>query len=1428
MKLENHDTILASSRIAYFFLLVVISLATLAHFATAQDDDDEERRAGLIATFAGADGKQFRRIDRTIAFDWQDSRPDARLSDGPFTATWNGYLKSQASGPYRLLAYVNGRVQIKLKNQVVLTGETEERTWIESDPQELEFDWHPIQIQFEKADKDASIALFWAGPKFTLEPIGSRQFYHDPNNSSDGLFERGELLASALRCASCHDDAKSSSSLAAPDLSKLKGNIHQQWVVEWLTTSSHRTDDTAKTIRRMPDFEISKEEANAIAAFLYSDSPLQKKRKPPKGDRKKGERLFLTLGCLACHSTGPFGENGLYGGGDLTSIASKRPSDFFAAWLKEPATINRHHRMPVFPLAEKERGDLAVYLAALGKKPEQVKEKTDNSRVDTGKKLFIEHRCSACHDSGKAVVDESKIARVPGLNKQSDWSRACSNDPNQVKNRPGFKLNTRDQRALRLYFENAQTVSSRPSELAHGELLLQRNNCTSCHARTESQGIAAKLPDLAKAHSSLAPLIPAMTPPSLVSIGDKLHSASLADAIRQKGGPRRSWLHIRMPRFRLSDDDLVALVDYFVTKDRIPDRKQPEIDNPKDAEMMVTGARLVTTSGFGCTSCHQVGDSIPPKAPLNARGPDLSMLGQRVRRQWYDRFVRNPIRIVPRMEMPTIQIPVQGVLHENLDHQLAAVWHVFNQPEFQPPKPGAVRIVRHTGDRGNGRRASILTDVLKTKDTMFVKPFVIGLPNRHNVLFDVNGDALAGWWIGDTAYQQTQGKTWYWEPGAPRINADRFRLFLHAIKRDGVTLHSRRDVEKVTEVDSWQHTENGVAFQQRLNFHSTDASASINKAVVRVRHEIGTVWANNSADPHGFRHRMIVRDLNRGDAAVVATSINGAKKDTPSIVSKDGRTLLFDKETNTRSTCVAPKQGAFNQAKINGDEHLLVKQLAKDGDHVVFEFEYLTDLPQDRLPPKLLVDSPIDFEPITLDVVPGYEATRLPIPNEIMPTGFAWRPDGTLIVSSLKGRVWLAWDSDSDGLEDEMSPFSDDLAAPYGVAATGKHIDVINKYALVRLFDDNDDGLADRTVKLASGWGHTADYHDWVVGLPQDAAGCYYVGVPCQQDKRSLEAALYRGKVLKLVPRNPATSDLSMFAIETLSGGHRFPMGVARNRDGALFVTDNQGNYNPFNELNHVVKGARFGFINAVERKDGFKPPLTAPAIDIPHPWTRSVNGICFLETPDEVRDELDRDLFGPFEGHLIGCEYDTRRLIRMSLQKVGKTYQGAAYPFSYDQPPTGEPLLGPLVCDVARDGDIYVGSIRDSGWGGSNNIGSIVRMRPSKDGAPPGIAEVRATRDGFTILFTSPVVAKVASKIENYTISSYTRVPTPAYGGADQDRRTEKIVELTVSDDASQVTLKLDALREGFVYEFRLKNLTNSKQFFPAEAHYTLRVTPR
>jgi hypothetical protein len=489
------------------------------------------------------------------------------------------------------------------------------------------------------------------------------------------------------------------------------------------------------------------------------------------------------------------------------------------------------------------------------------------------------------------------------------------------------------------------------------------------------------------------------------------------------------------------------------------------------------------------------------------------------------------------------------------------------------------------------------------------------------------------------------------------------------------------------------------------------------------------------------------------------------------------------------------------------------------------EFEYLSDLPVDQFP--------VDLPPLppllaaSLDVVPGYEAVRLPLVDAEMPTGLAWREDGTLIVCSLKGRVLLARDTNGDGLEDQIEPFSDELAAPYGVAAHDGAIDVINKYALLRLHDQNRDGRADRTEVLASGWGYTTDYHDWAVGLPRDKQGNYYVGLPCQQDNRSPAAAKWRGQGLKLSPRTSADGPHS-YSIEPFCGGLRFPMGLALNVAGDLFATDNQGNYNPFNELNHLQPGKRYGFVNKLEVRPGFNPPAESPAIEIPHPWTRSVNGVALLETPPALRRELGRGVFGPFEGHLIGCEYDSRQLVRMSLEKIDGQYQGAVYPFTSPVSGSSEPLQGPVVCAVSPRGDLYVGNMRDSGWGGGANVGSLVRLRPTSK-LPAGIAEVRATPRGFTIDFTAPVDAAEAARVKNYAISLYRRISTPAYGGPDVDRQSATVQRAELSADRRRVTLTLEPLRAGFVYELHLANLAPAGQIFhPAEAHYTLRCLPR
>ena len=1423
------------SRHARWPLKAVVVCAWLScGFAACGQEDDEDfpqYRPGLVAEYQNPGGPACVRCDNSVNFVWRGASPDPRLGAGPFTANWRGRLFSIVPGSYTLHVYSAGKVTLRLKDQLLLEVDSKQPGWHAATPIDLTYGYHPLEIDFEKLGDQARLSLYWQGPRFQLEPVPERHLFHDPANSPNEQFAVGRRLTRTLRCQACHEIGGQREYVPAPALTQLPGNLSRPWLVNWLASdptgeeaSTAQSDTDEKTIlRRMPHLAIDRPQAEAIADYLWSTSaetPTKQTSPKASGNAAAGAKLFRTTGCLACHQAGGLGQATLFGGGDLSAIAQKRPADFFARWLTDPSKINAAHRMPVFKLTARETADLSAYLTTLDgidqKEPTTADASVSaNVSVNLGRQLIAEHRCGACHalpENPRAKL--AKPAPAKSLSATSDWSRGCLGEPVTSDHRPGYRLGDAQSAAVREYVTSLPTESA--DSLVHdGQFVLEERNCVGCHMRGNEQGIAAQLAAMVAADPELAPELPTFAPPALLGVGDKLHEKALIAAIKTQHEPRRPWLAVRMPRFDLSEAELEALVKHFVDSDRIPDLPSPKpaTKAPPKKEFAAAGGRLVTSDGFGCTSCHKIGNSIPQKVALNARGTDLSDLGSRIRRPWYDRWVRNPARIVPRMEMPSIVAPVRNVLNEDLHQQLAAVWHVLDLPDFDPPPPSAIRVVRSSNLPGHDEPAAVLTDVLEVGKQVLIRPLVLGLPNRHNVLFDLESNSLAGWWLGDTAVERTRGKSWYWEPHGSHVfevQTGESDLKLH---RGGVLHQPVLRGQFPTEFDWVEHVPYGVSFGQRLRFEPQESDA-VELSITQTLTAIRPAEIKESPAASGFRRRLSIVGLPEG-AELVLTSLPGAALST----SSDGRVLSrTDVGGNCRIRLLSPGDARFGR---QAEPAALVLRGGKSDKPLVCELEYLCDLPVDQgvaaAPPRPALPA------AQLNVVPGYTATRLPLSDEEMPIGLAWREDGVMIVCSLKGRVCLASDSDGDGLEDLLQPFSDELAAPYGAVARDGAIDVITKYALLRLHDRDANGHAERTEVLASGWGYTPDYHDWAVGLESDEAGNYYIALPCQQDNRSLAAAHLRGQGLKLSPKCPTKTDPHRYAIEPFCGGLRFPMGLARSRHGELFATDNQGNYNPFNELNHLWPGKRYGFINKLEQKPGFDPPLTPPAINIPHPWTRSVNGIAFLDTPPALRARLGRDAFGPFEGHLIGCEYDSRQLVRMSLEQVDGVYQGAIYPFTAPLAEGQEPLQGPISCAVSPAGELYVGNIRDSGWGGGTNVGSIVRLKPQGE-LPPGIAEVRATPNGFRIRFTAPVDASLAARPESYAISLYRRISTPAYGGPDVDRQAASVKHVDLSADNREVKLELDKLPAGFVYELRLVNLApGGGVFHPDEAHYTL-----
>ena len=416
----------------------------------------------------------------------------------------------------------------------------------------------------------------------------------------------------------------------------------------------------------------------------------------------------------------------------------------------------------------------------------------------------------------------------------------------------------------------------------------------------------------------------------------------------------------------------------------------------------------------------------------------------------------------------------------------------------------------------------------------------------------------------------------------------------------------------------------------------------------------------------------------------------------------------------------------------------------------------------------------------------GYRAERLPLPANVLPSCMAVRPDGTLAIGSMDGDVFLVTDDDGDGIPESYHRWAGTLPHwPLGLMAEGDDLVIATRAALLRLCDDDRDGWAERWTTVTDAWDVTRDHHDWTTGIALWPDGSYVVS-PVTDDvrERSVEGGHYlRGKAIKVDPKNGS--------VEVLAEGLRYPTGWAtRANDGAVFFTDNQGQQKTNCEINLLVPGHWYGYPSQADPPSGPEGATDyTPAVLIPYPWARSVNGLAFAETGGN---------FGPLEGQLILCEYNQRFILRATLEEVDGVTQGACYPFLSD-------LLGPLSLAFAPDGTLYVGSIREPSWAAEPEQGSIYRIRPTGEPAF-GILDVSAEPDGFTIRFLdNPPDPELAIDPSRYAIRRYHHEFQGSYHSPPTDIEMLSVASVAASEDGRSVRLTLrEPLIPGRIYEIQ------------------------
>lgn len=455
--------------------------------------------------------------------------------------------------------------------------------------------------------------------------------------------------------------------------------------------------------------------------------------------------------------------------------------------------------------------------------------------------------------------------------------------------------------------------------------------------------------------------------------------------------------------------------------------------------------------------------------------------------------------------------------------------------------------------------------------------------------------------------------------------------------------------------------------------------------------------------------------------------------------------------------------------------------------------------------------------------------------------GMDFLDDSRLAVAIRKGEVWIL-----DGVYDDppnkltYHKFATSLHEPLGLLAHQGDLWVAQRSELTRLRDTNGDGIADRYLTAAKGWGVTGHYHEYAYGPKLDGKGNLWVtlniGLGLRGDQLSrvfpdaalgYRQGLWRGWGMRL---NKAGE------LKPMCAGMRSPSGLGANADGEMFYTDQQGNWVATNSLHHLREGAFFHHAESLASVNHPDSPIhVATPIPSGLPLPQALKQVPNLKPPavwfpykkvgqsatDIVLDKSGGK-FGPFDGQLFVGEFTQAGINRVFLEKIAGEYQGACFPFRLGFASAVLRLV------QGSDGSLFVG-LTNRGWSSLGTASYGLQRLAWTGKTPMEIQQMRAQPDGFELVFTKPVDTASAADVRSYRLTSHTYLYHSAYGSDEVQRGDHAIRSAVVSADGMRVRLTVDRLRRFFVHELTADGVRSKsgEPLLHANAYYTLNQIP-
>lgn len=442
--------------------------------------------------------------------------------------------------------------------------------------------------------------------------------------------------------------------------------------------------------------------------------------------------------------------------------------------------------------------------------------------------------------------------------------------------------------------------------------------------------------------------------------------------------------------------------------------------------------------------------------------------------------------------------------------------------------------------------------------------------------------------------------------------------------------------------------------------------------------------------------------------------------------------------------------------------------------------------------------------------------------------GIALLEDGRPVVCTRRGDVYVldnAYAEDGGALV--LHHFAEGLQEPLGLYVADGWIHVVQRGELSRMRDVDGDDRVDEIETLSDAWDISGNYHEYNFGPRPGPDGRLWITTNKPFGDEPFGRADWRGFALAL------DRDGNM---EPVACGLRSPAGIQNSPWGAMFYTDNQGEWCGANKLAELRPGSFHGhpwglfscakeawhFDDPGEVPDGVRMAEAAaaiPSMQLPAVWFpyeemgRSASGIVW---------DLTEGRFGPFAGHVFVGDQFEASVNRVTLEEVGGHWQGACYPFVRGM------ASGVLRLTWGADGSLLVG-MTDRGWGSLGRRTEGLQRLVWTGVTPFELLEMRARPGGFELEFTGALDAALASDPATWRMESYTYLLHSEYGSPEVDREEPQVTSATLAEDGRTVRIDVDGLRPVHVHELRFPDLRGPEGARPrfARAYYTLIELP-